>query len=132
MHHSHESLDRAGGLRRAGLLTPLHDRDFRLLWAGMCLSLIGDGAFLVALSWHVLALSGGPVGMTYVGIAMTVPMIVFLLIGGGASGPLPRRLTLPVGRLPPAPARAAMGGPALRGRGAGSPPLLPLAPVGSG
>ena len=36
-------------LERAGLLTPLRDRDFRLLWAGMCVSLLGDGAFLVAL-----------------------------------------------------------------------------------
>src|SRR3954469_1163038 len=94
MHHSHESLDRAGGLRRAGLLTPLRDRDFRLLWAGMCLSLVGDGAFLVALAWQAFSLSGGPAGMSYVGIAMTVPTIVFLLIGGVASDRLERRWIL--------------------------------------
>src|SRR4051812_3258734 len=116
MHHSHESLDRAGGLRRAGLLTPLHDRDFRLLWAGMCLSLIGDGAFLVALSWHVLALSGGPVGMTYVGIAMTVPMIVFLLVGGVASDRLQRRWILVLADLARAVAVALMAGLTLGGQ----------------
>src|SRR3954454_23003332 len=116
MQHSHESLDRAGGLRRAGLLTPLRDRDFRLLWAGMCLSLIGDGAFLVALSWQVLALSGGPVGMTYVGIAMTVPMILFLLVGGVASDRLQRRWILVLADLARAVAVALMAGLTLGGQ----------------
>jgi hypothetical protein len=33
-----------------GLLRPLRVRDFRLLWTGMTVSLIGDGMFLVALA----------------------------------------------------------------------------------
>jgi DHA3 family tetracycline resistance protein-like MFS transporter len=115
MQHSHEALDRAGGLRRDGLLTPLRDRDFRLLWAGMCLSLVGDGAFLVALAWQVLALSGGPAGMTYVGIAMTVPMIVFLLVGGVASDRLERRWILVMADLVRAVAVALMAGLTLGG-----------------
>jgi MFS family permease len=116
MQHSHEALDRAGGLRRDGLLTPLRDRDFRLLWAGMCLSLIGDGAFLVALAWQVLKLSGGPAGMTYVGIAMTVPMIVFLLVGGVASDRLERRWILVMADLVRACAVALMAGLTLGGQ----------------
>jgi DHA3 family tetracycline resistance protein-like MFS transporter len=96
MHHSYESLDRAGtgGRARAGVLTPLRDRDFRLLWTGATASLVGDGAFLVALAWQVYAMSGGPTGMSLVGIAMTVPTIAFLLVGGVASDRFERRWLL--------------------------------------
>lgn len=99
MHHSYESLDGfGGGSSRGGsgsLLTPLRDRDFRLLWTGATASLLGDGAFLVALAWQVYAMSGGgPTGMSLVGIAMTVPTIAFLLVGGVASDRLERRWLL--------------------------------------
>ena len=49
MHHSYEALDRAGGVTRRNMLAPLRHRDFRLLWAGMCVSLLGDGRHLVEL-----------------------------------------------------------------------------------
>ena len=91
MLHSHEALDRAGGLDRAGLLAPLRHREFRLLWSGMCISLLGDGAFIVALAWQVYALSNTATAMSLVGIAMTVPTIVFLLVGGVASDRFDRR-----------------------------------------
>ena len=91
MHHSYEGLDRAGGNSRQGLLAPLRHRDFRLLWCGMCISLLGDGAFIVALAWQVYQLSDAPTAMGMVGIAMTVPTIVFLLIGGALSDRLDRR-----------------------------------------
>jgi MFS family permease len=91
MLHSHEALDRSGGVSRGGLLAPLRVRDFRLLWTGMCVSLLGDGAFLVALAWQVYALSDAPTAMSLVGIAMTVPTITFLLVGGVASDRLDRR-----------------------------------------
>ena len=91
MHHSYESLDRVGGVARHGLLAPLRHRDFRLLWLGMCVSLLGDGAFIVALAWQVYALTDAPTAMGMVGIAMTVPTIVFLLIGGVASDRFDRR-----------------------------------------
>jgi hypothetical protein len=42
----YEMLDRPGGFDRAHLLEPLKQRDFRLLWTGMTVSLIGDGIFL--------------------------------------------------------------------------------------
>ena len=57
----------------------------------MCVSLLGDGVFLVALAWQVYELSGGPAAMGMVGIAMTVPTIAFLLIGGALSDRLNRR-----------------------------------------
>ena len=60
--HSYEGLDRAGGVARGGLLAPLRHRDFRLLWIGMCISLLGDGAFLVAIAWQVYELVDAPDG----------------------------------------------------------------------
>jgi MFS family permease len=94
MHHSHEALDRPGGIARVGLLTPLRDREFRKLWTAMCVSLLGDGAFLVAVAWQVYELSNTPTAMSVVGIAMTVPTILFLLLGGVASDRFDRRLIM--------------------------------------
>ena len=91
MHHSYEGLDRPGGFSRVRMLTPLRHRDFRLLWSGMCVSLMGDGIFLVAMAWQVYALSNAPSALAMVGIAMTVPTIVFLLIGGAVSDRFDRR-----------------------------------------
>jgi MFS family permease len=91
MHPSYETLDRPGGFSRVGLLAPLKYRDFRLLWAGMCISLLGDGAFLVAMAWEVYALSNVPTALAMVGVAMTVPTIVFLLLGGVVSDRMDRR-----------------------------------------
>jgi MFS family permease len=91
MHHSYEDLDRPGGFSRVRVLTPLRHRDFRLLWSGMCVSLLGDGIFLVAMAWQVYALSNAPSALAMVGIAMTVPTIVFLLIGGVVSDRVDRR-----------------------------------------
>ncbi|WP_051323702.1 MFS transporter [Candidatus Solirubrobacter pratensis] len=91
MHHSYEALDRGGGIARRGLLAPLRHRDFRRLWIGTCASLLGDGAFVVALAWQVYALTDAPTAMGVVGVAMTVSTIAFLLIGGVASDRFDRR-----------------------------------------
>ena len=63
MHHSYEGLDRPGGFSRVRLLAPLRHRDFRLLWSGMCVSLLGDGVFIVAMAWQVYALSNAPTAL---------------------------------------------------------------------
>jgi len=94
MHHSYEALDKPGGMSRRGLLAPLRRRDFRLLWAGTGVSLLGDGVFVVALAWQVYALSDVPTAMGVVGAAMTVPTIAALLLGGIASDRLDRRRML--------------------------------------
>ena len=91
MQHSYEALDRAGGTARTNLLGPLRHPDFRRLWSGMTLSLLGDGAFLVAMTWQVYLLSNAPTALAYVGIAMSVPTIVLLLVGGAVSDRIDRR-----------------------------------------
>jgi MFS family permease len=57
----------------------------------MCVSLVGDGVFLVALAWQVYALSNAPTALSIVGIAMTVPTIASLLLGGVVSDRADRR-----------------------------------------
>src|SRR5919106_2939488 len=73
------------------ILRPLRHRDFRLLWTGMTTSLIGDGIFLIALAWQVYELSNVPTALSIVGVAMTVPQVLFLLVGGVVSDRFDRR-----------------------------------------
>jgi MFS family permease len=94
MQHSHEALDRPGGVTRLNFLSPLRHRDFRLLWTGMTVSLLGDGIFLVAVAWEAYVLWNAPAALSTVGIAMTLPTIVFLLFGGVLSDRFDRRLVM--------------------------------------
>jgi MFS family permease len=91
MQHSFESLDRPGGFARVGLLRPLRGRDFRLLWTGQAVSLLGDGIFLVAMVWTAFELWNSPASLSIVGISMTVPLIGCLLLGGAVSDRFDRR-----------------------------------------
>ena len=81
----------AEGWRRVGILRPLAIRDFRLLWSGLSVSLLGDGIFLVALPWLVLSISDSATSLALVGVAWTVPMVAFLLVGGVISDRFDRR-----------------------------------------
>ena len=70
---------------RAGWLTlfaPLGERRFRLLWAGLAISLIGDNFQLVALPVLVLDLTGRPGAVGAVLAAEAIPRVA-LLLGGG-------------------------------------------------
>jgi MFS family permease len=94
MQHSHEALDRPGGFERARLLAPLRHRDFRVLWTGMAVSLVGDGIFLIAVAWESYVLWNAPAALSIVGIGMTVPTVAFLLLGGVLSDRHDRRLLM--------------------------------------
>ncbi|HXW78013.1 MAG TPA: MFS transporter, partial [Acidimicrobiales bacterium] len=76
------------------MLAPLRRRDFRLLWTGMCVSLLGDGIFMVAVAWQAYAISDRPSALAYVGLAASVPQVALLLVGGAISDRLPRRALL--------------------------------------
>jgi MFS family permease len=76
---------------RIGILRPLKIRDFRLLWTGLAVSLIGDGIYLVAIAWEVYQISGDPKALALVGIAWTLPLTILLLLSGVLSDRLPRR-----------------------------------------
>src|SRR5690348_1701411 len=76
------------------LRDPLRHRDFRILWTGLTVSLVGDGIMLVALAWQVLAISGTPTSLAIVGLAMSIPYALLALPGGVASDRLDRRLMM--------------------------------------
>jgi MFS family permease len=76
---------------RIQLLAPLRHRDFRLLWTGMSVSLLGDGILLVALAWQTYTLSNTPAAMSAVGIALSAPQVALLLFGGVVSDRFDRR-----------------------------------------
>jgi MFS family permease len=80
--------------RQLKILRPLSIRDFALLWTGMTVSLLGDGIYLVAIAWQVYDLSNAPTALSIVGLAWTLPMVLFLLIGGVLSDRFDRRMIL--------------------------------------
>lgn len=76
---------------RLGVLRPLAIRDFALLWAGMSVSLLGDGIYFVAIAWQVYELSNAPSALAVVGVAWTLPNVLLLLVGGVLSDRFDRR-----------------------------------------
>ena len=72
-------------------LRPLRHRDFRLLYSGLAVSLVGSGLWLVALAWQVIDLGGGPAQLSIVTTAYSVGLVGFVLVGGIAADRLPRR-----------------------------------------
>ncbi len=72
------------------LLRALTGRPFALLWTGQSLSLLGDCIFRVALAWWVLEKTGSAVAMGTLLVVSTIPMLVFLLIGGVLVDRFPR------------------------------------------
>lgn len=76
---------------RLRFLEPLKLRDFALLWSAATASLIGDGIYLVAIAWQTYELSNLPTALSLVGLAMALPQLVFLLVGGALSDRLERR-----------------------------------------
>src|SRR6266404_8086488 len=83
----------AGRARNLSAWQPLTVRDFRFLFIGQAVSLLGDQCYLVALPWLVLQLTGSGLALGTILLAATIPRMVFLLVGGAASDWLsPHRL----------------------------------------
>ena len=57
-------------------------RDFRLLFAGVSTSLLGDQFTLIATPWLVLQLTGDPVALGTVLALEGIPRALFMLFGG--------------------------------------------------
>jgi DHA3 family tetracycline resistance protein-like MFS transporter len=78
-------------LSNAKLLQPLRLQAFRTLWAGMTVSLLGDGVTLVAIAWQVYELSDVPTALGMTMMAMSIPQVLLLLFGGIVSDRFERR-----------------------------------------
>ena len=79
----------------------LREREFRLLFTGQLISLLGDAFTSVALAFAVLSI-GNATDLGIVFAARSVPLVTFLLVGGVFADRLPRRavmLTADVARL---------------------------------
>jgi DHA3 family tetracycline resistance protein-like MFS transporter len=77
--------------QRIRLAEPLRHPGFLLLMTGMTVSLLGDGVFLVGLTWQVYLISNTPSALSLVGIAMFGPQVLFLLPAGAVSDRMDRR-----------------------------------------
>jgi MFS family permease len=75
--------------------SPFANRDFRLLFGGSSISMVGDQFTLVALPWLVLQLTGNPAQLGLVLAVMALPRAAFMLVGGAVVDRLsPRRVLL--------------------------------------
>lgn len=66
-------------------MSTLRHSSFRLLLAGELISNFGDGIFLIALPWYVLAHHGGALLLGTVMTAYGAPRTALLIVGGHAS-----------------------------------------------
>ena len=69
-------------LRLPEMLRALEEREFRLLFAGQAISLLGDGMVGVALAFAVLDLTGSASDLGLVLLSYLAPRVVFMLAGG--------------------------------------------------
>jgi MFS family permease len=81
--------------RGPAVLQPLRLRDFRLVFSGESISLIGDQFHFVALAWLVLQLTGSGLALGTVLMVAALPRAIFMLLGGALSDRFsPRTLML--------------------------------------
>ncbi len=95
MSEAAESLSREPAEDGPALLQPLRNRDFRLLFGGETLSVLGDQFHFVALAWLTLQITGSGLALGTVLMTAAVPRAVLMLLGGALSDRFsPRSLML--------------------------------------
>ncbi|HAX69035.1 MAG TPA: MFS transporter [Anaerolineales bacterium] len=73
----------------------LRNHNFRLLWIGEGISLLGDQFYLIALPWLVLSLTGNPLAVGTVLAMAGIPRALFMLVGGALTDRFtPRKLMI--------------------------------------
>src|SRR3990170_4053571 len=72
----------------------LRHRRFRLLWAGLAISLAGSQTQVWALLWHIRELTNQPIALGGIGLARILPILVFSLVGGALADTVNRRNVL--------------------------------------
>ncbi len=76
---------------RARVLHAFRSRDFRLLWTGQAISLLGDAAFVVALGWRTFTLTGSARSLGLVLTLQGVGLLSTVLVGGALADRYDRR-----------------------------------------
>jgi MFS family permease len=72
-------------VRHLSVLQPLRHRDFRAVWLGETVSMLGDQFYLVALPWLTLALTGSSLALGLVLMSAAIPRAALMLLGGALS-----------------------------------------------
>jgi MFS family permease len=81
--------------RGPALLRPLRVRDFRLIFGGETISVLGDQFHFVALAWLALQITGSGLALGTVLMTAAIPRAIFILLGGAFSDRFsPRTLML--------------------------------------
>ena len=81
-------------MNRSSALVALRHRDFRLLWAGQAVSILGTQVQTVALAWLVYSLTGSAAQLGGIGLARAIPTILLSLFGGTLADRRDRRKLL--------------------------------------
>src|SRR6266540_2696941 len=81
----------AAAASRARVLYAFRSRDFRLLWTGQAISLLGDTAFLVALGWRTFTLTGSARSLGFVLTLQGLGLLTTVLVGGALADRYDRR-----------------------------------------
>ena len=89
----------ASRLARWPLLIPLRGRDFRLVWFGEGISLLGDQFYFVALTWLTLQLTGSGLALGTLLMVAAIPRGVFMLVGGALTDRLSARTLMLVSHI---------------------------------
>lgn len=89
------SIERKQETTRVSPANVLKIRNFRLLWMGEGISLLGDQFFLIALPWLVLSLTGDALAVGTVLATAGIPRAIFMLLGGALTDRFtPRKLMI--------------------------------------
>ncbi|HEV8654769.1 MAG TPA: MFS transporter [Candidatus Limnocylindria bacterium] len=81
------------------IFLPLRHRDFRLLWSGQTLTLLGSFVSQVAYPFQILQLGGSAIELGALASIFTAASLVFLLLGGAIADRVPRRTLIIVTEL---------------------------------
>jgi MFS family permease len=86
-------------MRMPRIVEPLRHRDFRLLWTGQTLTLLGSFVSNIAYPFQILQLGGSAFELGAFVSAIMGSSLVFLLIGGAVADRVPRRILIVVTEL---------------------------------
>src|SRR5439155_9675036 len=98
-----------------GSLAPLAERQFRLLFLGRTVSIVGNAFATTAIAFAVLDVTGSKADLGYVLAARSVPQVVLLLAGGVWADRLPRHHVMVVSNVASGASQAALAGLLLTG-----------------
>ena len=88
---SSQTISRPPGHERQSAFSSLRHRDFRLLWMGQIVSVIGSQMQLAAINWHIYVLTGSPLALGLLGACRALPIILCSLMGGVVADVVDRR-----------------------------------------